>query len=104
MELALQEDIGDINARNVNNYLPSQIEHLQPYNAIPKKKIFEKNLKLAMNGCHEADYMIVCTKRNTNIILEQLRQLNLRQTTKKYTVIKKLKPSLFSKINCKKDK
>jgi len=48
--------------------------------------------------------MIVCTKRNANIILEQLRQLKLRKTTQKYTVIKKLKPSLISRINCKKDK
>lgn len=42
LELLLNEDIGDINGRNLSNYLPHQIEHQQPV-IIPRKPIFLKH-------------------------------------------------------------
>ena len=35
LDIAIEEDLGDLRSSNIDNYLPYQIEHLQPIRDIP---------------------------------------------------------------------
>jgi len=35
LKIAIDEDLGDLRQRNLDNYLPYQIEHVQPIKDIP---------------------------------------------------------------------
>ena len=36
LELAIQEQLGDLQGRNIENYLPHQILHMFDFNSIPE--------------------------------------------------------------------
>lgn len=37
IEVAIEEHLGSIKARNTSNYLPHQVEHTQPIDKLPEK-------------------------------------------------------------------
>jgi hypothetical protein len=66
LSTAIDEDLGDLTVMNLDNYLPYQIEHVQPIKDIPED--LQMYFKSAAIERFEADYMIVCSRRNEGII------------------------------------
>ena len=79
LDIAIEEDLGDLRSINQDNYLPYQIEHLQPIRDIPEH--LQMYFKASLIEWHESDYLIVTERRNEGIIKQQLRPLKLLNST-----------------------
>ena len=66
LQIAIAEGIGNLNWRNRDNYLPYQIEHVQPIDNIPQS--MNDFFAAAHLEKFEADYMIVTNKSNSDLI------------------------------------
>lgn len=66
--MCIEEQIGSVTIRNLSNYLPHQLQHLQPIDDIPKE--FMPYYFGVFQEIDEADYQIIVQKRNLNIIKE----------------------------------
>jgi len=98
LKLAICEHVGHVRARNVENFLPVQIQHRQPAEDVPDSLLQYFPDLLQENA--EADYMIVVKKKNQKFITEQLRQLRLLKHTRYYYIKQTLKvhPTLMAQI------
>ena len=89
LSLLLEEGIGDVTERNKLGLLPQELEHDAEYGLIPDniKHLFKQDLRNSLEG----DYMIVTSesetvKGKTELLLEQLQELHLRETTETFKI------------------
>lgn len=85
LRIAIHEHLGRLKTRNKSNYLPIQVEHVQPINDLPDDIIIHD--PVAQLEAFEADYMIITPRRNAKIISQQLRQINVFQGSRKRTML-----------------
>ena len=72
LKVAIEEHLGDLKNRNKSNYLPVQVEHVQPIiKRLPNEFIVHE--PVAQLEAYEADYMIITHSRSYKIIQQQLR-------------------------------
>jgi len=89
LSLLLEEGIGDVKERNKLGLLPQELEHDTEYARIPDniKHLFKQDLRHTLEG----DYMIVTSESETvkgkkALLLEQLDELHLKETTETFTI------------------
>ena len=87
LSVAIEEHLGDLSQRNKSNYLPTQVEHVQPINDLPDDVIIHE--PVAQLEAFEADYMIITKQRNASIIAQQLSQMNILKFAQQYYVKEK---------------
>lgn len=75
MRLLIDEQIGDINKPNILGYLPNHIEHKQPLQNLPQDIV--TRIPTTIQEIQEADYLILSTEDKKDLVLDQLKDLNL---------------------------